>query len=84
MKRTQIYLPQTQIATIKKIARRRNVTASGVIREILAEKLEKPPSINPSKGHETLLEAAKRINALGKSGPKDLASRVDFYLYGKI
>ena len=32
--------------------------------------------------HESLVDAAKRISALGKGGPADLASNVDAYLYG--
>ena len=84
MKRTQIYLPQGQLIAVKKIAQRRKITASGVIREILAEKLQDPLVIDRRKGHETLLEAAKRIQKIGKPGPRDLASRVDHYLYGKV
>jgi len=84
MKRTQIYLAQNQISALRGIAQRKKTTVSRVIREILAEKIEKPRLLDYREKHETLFEAAKRINALGKGGPKDLASRVDYYLYGKV
>ncbi len=84
MIRTQIYLPQTQLAAVRKIAQRRKTTASGVIRAIIAEKLKERSSDKREKKYETLFEAAKRIQKIGKPGPKDLASRVDYYLYGKI
>ena len=83
MNRTQIYLPKTQTDALRTLARRRRSTLSEVIRVILGEKLRGDGAFSPSMPRETLLGAAKRINALGKKGPRDLASHVDRYLYGE-
>lgn len=82
--RTQIYLPKTKIEKIRKIALKRRTTVSAIVRELLDQALEEPRTQHKERTYETLTEAAKRINAHGKKGPKDLASRLDFYLYGKI
>lgn len=84
MDRTQIYLPKTKIQKIQRIALKRHTTASAVIRQLLERGLKEPRTRNREGAYEKLTEAAKRINARGKKGPKDLASRLDFYLYGKI
>lgn len=78
MNRTQIYLPKTQIETLRKIAQKRKVSISEVIRSLIREKLEK---VQVKK--EGLLAAARRINRLGIKGPKNLATNLDKYLYGR-
>lgn len=83
MNRTQIYLPKTKIQKIQRIALRQRTTVSAVVRQLLERSLKEPRTRNREQAYETLAEAAKRINAQGKKGPKDLASRLDFYLYGK-
>ena len=82
MNRTQIYLPKTHAEVLRDLARERKVTMSEVIREILREKLRSGSAPYRRRPRETLLQAAKRINALGKKGPRDLASNIDRYLYG--
>ena len=52
-----------------------------MIRALIEKELGDVESKNPVAG-ESLLQAAKRINAMGRPGPKDLASKVDQYLYG--
>ena len=83
MNRTQIYLPKTQTDALRILARRRRSTLSEVIRVILGEKLRGDSVFSRRVPQETLLNAAKRINALGKKGPRDLASGIDRYLYGE-
>ncbi|MBI4272882.1 ribbon-helix-helix protein, CopG family [Candidatus Uhrbacteria bacterium] len=83
MQRTQIYLPKTQIAKVKEIARKRETTASEVIRLLIFEALT-PGRRNPKRTSETLIQAARRINKMGEKGPKDLAQNLDRYLYGKF
>ena len=83
MNRTQIYLPKTQTDALRTLARRRRSTLSEVIRAILGERLRADNVFNRRAPRETLLDAAKRISALGKKGPRDLASNIDTYLYGE-
>lgn len=82
MTRTQIYLPKTQIDVLRKLARRKNLSMSEVIRSIIRERFQEGLTSLPTKS-ETLLIAARRINKLGKKGPKDLAANLDKYLYGR-
>ena len=78
MQRTQIYLPKSQLDSLRSMALRRSTTVSHLMRAIVDEKLHARPQ---AKHHETLVEAARRINKLGKPGPKDLAINMDYYLY---
>ena len=55
MNRTQIYLPKSHLDELRKIAQRRKVTVSEVVRGFVDEKLQKPK--RPLKKHESLLEA---------------------------
>jgi hypothetical protein len=82
MNRTQIYLPKTQIEALRKIARRKHSSVSDVVRVFIKERVEKRQYVSDFSPRESLLDAAKRINKLGKKGPKDLASNLDAYLYG--
>lgn len=82
MQRTQIYLPKNQIDSLRKEAHRRKTAVSEVIREILAEKLEKR-RLPAETSRERLIDAAKRINRLGLKAPRDLALNLDAYLYGR-
>lgn len=81
MNRTQIYLPKKHMDILRKEAQKKKTTVSGVIRDILTEKLEqkKMPRRNFFEG---LLELAERMNKIGKKAPRDLASNLDKYLYG--
>ncbi len=83
MQRTQIYLPKQQLKDLQVTARRTETTVSAVIRMFLAEKLVTSRGRITQPISTTLVNTAKRINALGKPGPKNLAGSVDHYLYGK-
>ena len=78
MNRTQIYLTKTQIETLRQIAQKRNTSMSEVVRSLIGEKFKKVPT-----KREGLLSAARSINKLGLKGPKDLATNLDKYLYGR-
>lgn len=80
MNRTQIYLPEKQIVILRKEAEKRHTTTSEIIRRILGEKIERFTA--PPRQRKSLFDAAKRINAKGTRGPRDLASNLDKYLYG--
>ena len=79
MNRTQIYLPQKQIEILRKKAQRERTTTSEIIRRILREKIEGTAA---RRQKQSLFDAARRINAKGAKGPRDLASNLDAYLYG--
>lgn len=84
MNRTQIYLPKTQADALHNLARKQRISVSEVIRMIVREKLAKPRRFAGTRRPETLIEAAERINKIaGKRAPRDLASRLDTYLYGE-
>jgi len=83
MQRTQIYLTKSQKEQLGRLARRKQTTASALIRKFIGKNL--PSKIEKEKGKKkqpALLEVAKEINQLGFSGPSDLAENLDEYLYG--
>ncbi len=82
MNRTQIYLPKSQLEELKKKAISERTTVSEVVRQAIAKALFRQTTGTAEGSLESFLEAAKRINAKNKGGPKDLASKVDEYLYG--
>ena len=77
MIRTQVYLPEEMHRDLKLMASARDVNYStliriGVTRELKDDQVKKKNS-----------DAWKSfIGAGGKGGPKDVASRIDYYLYG--
>lgn len=81
MNRTQIYLPKSQQVALKKEAQKRGSTVSAIVRDAIQEKLMIQAKKNQLIGN-SLLAASRRINKLGKKGPKDLATNLDKYLYG--
>lgn len=82
MERTQLYLPRTYKEALRKEALKRSATVSEVVRLFLRDKMGESASGLLPRAREPLIAAAKRINALGRRGPRDLASRLDAYLYG--
>ncbi len=82
MHRTQIYLPKRDIAKLRDEARRRATTVSDIIRQLVVDGFDAAPRVSRRKKSEDLASAAKRINALGTHGPRDLAKHLDRYLYG--
>lgn len=83
MTRTQIYLPKTQLDVVRRIAVKERSTVSEVIRNILKERFKDGNRLASKGKVESLVEAADRISKMGFRGPKDLASRLDHYLYGR-
>lgn len=85
MLRTQIYLPGEQIKLLKRIAYTQEVTLSKVIRDLVREKL-----LHDKEDQEVgnvgsyLLSLAQKAKKMEIKAPKDLASRLDDYLYGQI
>lgn len=90
MIRTQIYLQENQIDKLKEIAYQQKISVSEIIRRTLDEKLteksKKGKEIKKKKyrnAGEWLLSQARMAERRGWKGPKDLASNVDKYLYGR-
>ena len=90
MVRTQIYLPEDQIARLKQLAYQEDISLSEVIRRAIKEKItlkNKKSQVRKERKYksagEWLLSMAKEAERKGFKGPKDLASHVDKYLYGK-
>lgn len=81
MQRTQIYLPRTHIETLRKEALKQHSTLSQIIRDLVQDKIDVRHGIPKKPRSVNLLAATKRINTMGKRAPKDLASRMDHYLY---
>lgn len=82
MIRTQIYLTPKQHSSLKKKAGLENSTVSEQIRKIIEANEEKSPSEEFNSG-AWLLSMAEKAKKMKFKGPKDLASNVDKYLYGR-
>lgn len=82
MIRTQIYLTQKQHSSLKKKAASLNTTVSDQIRKIIEKDLEERPLKEFNSG-SWLLSMAAQAKRMKVKGPKDLASNVDKYLYGR-
>lgn len=76
MKRTQVYLPEEQVESIKVKASQLGVAKAEVIRRALRAGLKAiRKKGDPLRGMERLVETAV-------PGPEDLAENMDEYLYG--
>jgi hypothetical protein len=71
--RTIVHLTDDQAEALERAARERGVSKAAVIREALAELLEREP-------HDALVERALTVAGCGASGLPDLAERHDEYL----
>lgn len=74
MIRTQVYLPEEMHRELMLMAKARRTNFSSLIREGVKEITKKT-----QKKSDTWKEF---IGAGGKGGSKNLASRIDYYLYG--
>lgn len=83
MHRTQIYLPAAQMVKLKEIAQCNDTTISQIIRVLLQQGLA-PKKKQVHRKNTSLIEIARRVNATGEKGPRDLAKNMDRYLYGEI
>ncbi|MDP3724921.1 MAG: CopG family transcriptional regulator [Nanoarchaeota archaeon] len=87
MTRTQIYLPESQLRELKKIAVKKNEAVSEIIRQMLRERLDKQGEGRNSEKStsESLIEMSNRISKKWTAkGPRDLSSNTDKYIYGEI
>ncbi|MBU1000037.1 hypothetical protein KKE78_01390 [Patescibacteria group bacterium] len=75
MFRTQIYIPETTHQQAKRLAGQLNQTLTELLRRLIITGLEEEKKkVKPKK-----LSSLAKLNI--KSGPKDLSSKLDFYLY---
>lgn len=91
MVRTQLYLAQNQLLQLKKIAFQEDISLSSLLRKWVDEglgknrnKYKKVKKIKRKTAGDILLAMARKAEKIGWEGPKDLASNVDKYLYGRI
>ena len=86
MKRTQIYLPQSQLLTLRNKAQKQRTTVSGLIRRYIQIQIkENRLALKRRKSHgmESLFKLAEEFKQRGVKGPSDLAQNLDHYLYGE-
>jgi len=76
MIRTQIYLPEDMHRDLKLLAKTERVNFSTLVRQGVEEVVSK-------RRQSKKKDWRKFIGAGGKGGPKDLASKIDYYLYGE-
>ncbi|MBI2029467.1 hypothetical protein HYT02_03565 [Candidatus Gottesmanbacteria bacterium] len=86
MRRLQIYLPEETYQELRTEAYAKSSSIAEIVRKRVSKKNEKVSKVkkNPGKAHsEAMLELARLAEKEGWKGPRDLASRVDYYLYGE-
>lgn len=83
MRRLQIYLPEETYQELRAEAYTKNSSIAEIVRKRMSKKVKKTEK-NSGKAHsEAMLKFAKLVKKKGWKGPKDLSSRVDYYLYGE-
>lgn len=83
MRRLQIYLPEETYQELRNEAYTKNSSIADVVRKRVSKKVSRVKK-NPGRTHfKALLKYARLVEKKGWKGPKDLSSRVDYYLYGK-
>lgn len=84
MLRTQIYLPESQVKALNKVAAQENISVSEAVRTAIEEKfIKRSPKDKKKNVGSWLLSLAKEAERRGIKGPKDLATNMDKYLYDK-
>lgn len=78
MIKTQVYLTEEQARDIKLRAKRERKREAEIIRELLTTGLQAARGKHQESTGASLL----RLAAIGGTGPADLSSRIDDYLYG--
>jgi hypothetical protein len=81
MIRTHVYLTEEQAQTIKLRSKQERKPEAQLIRELLDAGLSVGQKPRQSVG-DALLELAELGKKLGASGPADLSTNLDDYLYG--
>lgn len=89
MQRTQVYFPKEYLDYLKKEAEEKDTSLADIIRKKVEKaepKIKKTKKKKANKTHKNagdlLLEMAREAKEIGASGPKDLATNPDKYLYG--
>jgi len=77
MIRTQVFLTEDQYHNIRLQAEREKKPASKVIRDLLDEGFDQ----RRQQAAQSVLDGLIKLSQVGASGPKDLSSRIDDYLY---
>ena len=83
MIRTMVYITEEQARDIKLRAKREQKPEAVVIRELLDEGLSTTAQKTRVSTGDAFLRLAKIGKELGATGPADLSSRIDDYLYGE-
>lgn len=82
MNRTQLYLPKTQLDSLRKVARQQNTTVSGVLRYIISIQLSHDRIKHQKLATIHSLEKfSNDVNRIGTKAPKDLSKKIDAYVY---
>lgn len=81
MQRTHIYLPDNLNTEIEFTAKAQRKSKAEVIRAALEQgiKVIRPPKSNSAKA---LLEMVKEAKKFSGTGPKDLSTNLDHYIWG--
>src|SRR3989338_11690857 len=82
MIRTQVYLPEDLYQQLKLLAKQENTNFSQLIREGVNEVVDKKRK-KRHIGVDTLLALAQIGKNYQIKTPRDLASKIDYYLYGQ-
>ena len=92
LKRTQILLDEETKRDLEYLSEVKNQSISKLVRTYLADKVKaekkraRRKKVKKMSGVETLLKMAESAEKLAKkykiSGPKDVSSNIDHYLYG--
>lgn len=84
MVRTQVYLTELQIKTLKQQAFENDATLAKIIRDLIDKEFIEPKQTKKRKNiGNVLLDMANDAKKMRVKGPKDLASKTDRYLYGE-
>lgn len=76
MIRTQVYIPEDLHRDLMLLAKQEGVNFSKLVREGVEEVRKKRTKAKKNDWREF-------VGAGGRGGPKDLSSKIDYYLYGK-
>lgn len=82
MIRTQVYLSEAQKRAIELRAKREKKQVAVLIRELLDAGLEASRRTRRSSAGQALFDLAHLGKKLGMTGPTDLSTNLDDYLYG--
>lgn len=80
MHRTQVYFEQEVLELLRLEAKEKKTTMAAVIREKVEKTIKKKPK-NRKNAAEFFLGLARLGEKLKVNGPKDLAQRIDEFVY---